>query len=91
MLIWVVAYQSVDDLHTACPGHNLGDWCFTGNYPTPGGNKVANKAFVGHMEGGRRTGLYLIRTSPTVFRGPQSYLKELCGLSKPQSPLRVTL
>ena len=45
-----VMYQSVDDLHTACP-HNLGDWYFTGNYPTPGGNKVANKAFVNYMEG----------------------------------------
>jgi len=45
-----VIYQSVEDLHTACP-HNLGDWYFTGNYPTPGGNKVANKAFINFMEG----------------------------------------
>lgn len=45
-----VIYQSVDNLHIACP-HNLGDWYFTGNYPTPGGNKVANKAFINYMEG----------------------------------------
>jgi amidophosphoribosyltransferase len=45
-----VIYQTVDNLHTACP-HNLGDWYFTGNYPTPGGNKVANKAFMNYMEG----------------------------------------
>ncbi len=45
-----VIYQTVDDLHTACP-HNLGDWYFTGNYPTPGGNKVANRAFINFMEG----------------------------------------
>lgn len=45
-----VIYQTIEDLHTACP-HNLGDWYFTGNYPTPGGNKVANKAFINYMEG----------------------------------------
>ena len=45
-----VIYQTVDNLHAACP-HNLGDWYFTGDYPTPGGNKVANKAFVNYMEG----------------------------------------
>lgn len=45
-----VIYQTVDDLHKACP-HNLGDWYFTGNYPTPGGNKVANRAFINFMEG----------------------------------------
>ncbi len=44
-----VVYQSVDDLHKACP-NNLGDWYFTGNYPTPGGNKVANKAFMNWVE-----------------------------------------
>jgi amidophosphoribosyltransferase len=43
-------YQSIEGLHNSCPGH-LGDWYFTGNYPTPGGNKVANKAFVHFMEG----------------------------------------
>lgn len=45
-----VIYQSVEGLHEACPNHT-GDWYFTGNYPTPGGNKVVNKAFINYMEG----------------------------------------
>lgn len=45
-----VVYQTVKDLHLACP-KNLGDWYFTGNYPTPGGNRVVNKAFVNYYEG----------------------------------------
>jgi amidophosphoribosyltransferase len=45
-----VVFQTVDQLHNACPKH-LGDWYFTGDYPTPGGNRVANKAFVYYMEG----------------------------------------
>jgi amidophosphoribosyltransferase len=45
-----VIYQTVDNLHKACP-HHIGDWYFTGNYPTAGGNKVVNKAFVNYMEG----------------------------------------
>ncbi len=45
-----VIYQTVNSLHKACPEH-LGDWYFTGNFPTPGGNKVVNKAFVNFMEG----------------------------------------
>ncbi|HRJ30238.1 MAG TPA: amidophosphoribosyltransferase [Cyclobacteriaceae bacterium] len=45
-----VVFQTVENLHKACPGH-LGDWYFTGNYPTPGGMKVANRAFVNYMEG----------------------------------------
>lgn len=45
-----VIYQTVEDLHKACP-ENPGDWYFTGNYPTPGGNKVVNKAFMNYMEG----------------------------------------
>ncbi len=45
-----VVYQTVDNLHQACP-KNLGDWYFTGNYPTPGGNRVVNKAFINFMEG----------------------------------------
>jgi amidophosphoribosyltransferase len=45
-----VIYQTVDNLHKACP-KNLGDWYFTGDYPTKGGNKVVNKAFVNFMEG----------------------------------------
>lgn len=45
-----ILFQSVDNLHEACPG-DRGDWYFTGNYPTPGGNQVANRAFVYYMEG----------------------------------------
>jgi amidophosphoribosyltransferase len=45
-----VIFQTVDNLHKACP-KNLGDWYFTGNYPTPGGNKVVNQAFVNFYEG----------------------------------------
>jgi amidophosphoribosyltransferase len=45
-----VVYQTVADLHEACP-NSPGDWYFTGNYPTPGGVRVANRAFVNYMEG----------------------------------------
>jgi amidophosphoribosyltransferase len=45
-----VIYQSVENLHIACP-HHKGDWYFTGDYPTPGGNKVVNKAFINFIEG----------------------------------------
>ncbi len=45
-----IIYQTVENLHKSCP-NNLGDWYFTGNYPTPGGNKVVNKAFINWMEG----------------------------------------
>ena len=45
-----VIYQTIEDLHRSCPT-NLGDWYFTGNYPTPGGNRVVNKAFINYMEG----------------------------------------
>lgn len=45
-----IIYQEVEDLHIACPNHK-GDWYFTGNYPTKGGNKVANTAFINYMEG----------------------------------------
>ena len=45
-----VIYQSIEDLHDSCPT-NTGDWYFTGNYPTPGGNKVCNKAFLNFMDG----------------------------------------
>lgn len=45
-----VVFQTVENLNAACPQH-LGDWYFTGNYPTPGGNKVVNRAFVNFMEG----------------------------------------
>lgn len=45
-----IVYQTIKNLHTACP-NNKGDWYFTGNYPTPGGNKVVNKAFMNYIEG----------------------------------------
>lgn len=45
-----VIYQTIESLHEACP-NNKGDWYFTGNYPTPGGNRVCNKAFMNYMEG----------------------------------------
>ncbi len=45
-----VIYQTIEDLHESCPT-NTGDWYFTGNYPTPGGNKVVNKAFLNYMDG----------------------------------------
>lgn len=44
-----IVYQSVENLHEACPG-SKGDWYFTGNYPTPGGNKVVNTSFINYME-----------------------------------------
>ena len=45
-----IIYQTIENLHDACPD-NTGDWYFTGNYPTPGGNKVVNKAFMNWVEG----------------------------------------
>lgn len=45
-----VIFQSIENLHLACPDH-LGDWYFTGNFPTPGGNRVANKSFINFMDG----------------------------------------
>ncbi|MFN5889748.1 MAG: amidophosphoribosyltransferase [Bacteroidota bacterium] len=45
-----ILFQSVDNLHVACP-NDSGDWYFTGNFPTPGGTQVANRAFVYYMEG----------------------------------------
>lgn len=45
-----IIYQTIENLHAACPD-NTGDWYFTGNYPTPGGNKVANNAFINFIEG----------------------------------------
>lgn len=44
-----VIYQPIGNLKTACPGHT-GDWYFSGNYPTPGGNRIANRAFINYME-----------------------------------------
>jgi amidophosphoribosyltransferase len=45
-----IVFQSIESLHEACPGHT-GDWYFTGNYPTPGGNRVANQSFINYIEG----------------------------------------
>lgn len=45
-----LVYQTIDGLHKACPDHK-GDWYFTGNYPTPGGNRLVNKAFINYYEG----------------------------------------
>ena len=45
-----IVYQTVENLHKACP-NNKGDWYFTGDYPTPGGNKVVNTAFINYVEG----------------------------------------
>jgi amidophosphoribosyltransferase len=45
-----IIFQKIEDLHSACPNHR-GDWYFSGNYPTPGGNKVVNQAFVNYVEG----------------------------------------
>ena len=44
-----IIFQTIEDLHEACPEHT-GDWYFTGNYPTPGGNKVVNKSFINYIE-----------------------------------------
>ncbi|BAX80609.1 amidophosphoribosyltransferase [Labilibaculum antarcticum] len=45
-----IVYQTIENLHIACPD-NTGDWYFTGNYPTPGGNKVVNTSFINYCEG----------------------------------------
>ncbi len=50
-----VIFQSIENLHLSCPDH-LGDWYFTGNYPTASGNKVVNKAFMNYMEGRNERG-----------------------------------
>ena len=45
-----IIYQKISDLHASCPDHQ-GDWYFTGNYPTMGGNRVVNKSFINYIEG----------------------------------------
>jgi len=45
-----IIYQSIENLHQACP-NDLGDWYFTGDYPTPGGNKVVSTSFINFIEG----------------------------------------
>ena len=47
-----IIYQTLENLHQACPNHK-GDWYFSGDYPTPGGNKVVNKAFINYVEGNK--------------------------------------
>ena len=47
-----IIYQNIDNLNKACPNH-LGDWYFTGNYPTLGGNLVANRSFINFFEGNK--------------------------------------
>ena len=47
-----IIFQPIENLHIACP-KNLGDWYFTGNYPTPGGNRVVNRAFINFFEGNK--------------------------------------
>lgn len=49
-----VVYQTIEDLHRACP-HHTGDWYFSGNYPTPGGNKLVNRAYIDWYEGRGRS------------------------------------
>ena len=51
----MVIYQTVENLHKACP-NDTGDWYFTGNYPTPGGNKVVNNSFLNFIEGRNERG-----------------------------------
>ena len=48
-----IVYNTIEALHKACPNHR-GDWYFTGNYPTPGGNKVVNRAFINYYEGNNK-------------------------------------
>jgi len=50
-----VIFQNIENLHKSCP-NNRGDWYFTGNYPTPGGNRVVNRAFMNYMEGKNERG-----------------------------------
>lgn len=50
-----VVYQTIENLHKACPNH-LGDWYFTGDYPTPGGNKVVSQSFINFVEGRNQRG-----------------------------------
>jgi len=45
-----IIFQGIKELHAACPDHR-GDWYFSGDYPTPGGNRVVNRAFINYMEG----------------------------------------
>ena len=49
-----IVYQHIDKLHQACPNHT-GDWYFSGNYPTPGGNRMVNNAFIDYIEGNQNT------------------------------------
>ena len=48
-----IIFNTIESLHEACP-NNTGDWYFTGDYPTAGGNKVVNKAFINYYEGNNK-------------------------------------
>ena len=58
-----IVFQSIEGLHEACPGHT-GDWYFTGNYPTPGGNKVVNRSFINFVEGQECKSLLILVGKP---------------------------
>ena len=45
-----IVFQMIEELHLACPNHK-GDWYFSGNYPTPGGNRLVNNSFINYIEG----------------------------------------
>ncbi len=57
-----IVYQSIEDLHAACPD-NTGDWYFTGDYPTPGGNKMVNRSFINFIEGKDQRSYWIERLS----------------------------
>ncbi len=64
-----IVYQTVENLHLACPDH-LGDWYFTGDYPTPGGNKVVSNSFINYIKGKNQRAYYSLTSSAMVFPDP---------------------
>ena len=62
-----IVFQSIEGLHEACPGHS-GDWYFTGNYPTPGGNKVVNQSFINFVEGKKYQSLLILVRKPGYLK-----------------------
>ena len=66
-----IIFQTVSNLHIACPNHT-GDWYFTGNYPTLGGNLVANRAFINYCEGKKGRAYYLV---PAHGKNPSEGIK----------------
>ena len=67
-----IIYQTVENLHKAIPD-NLGDWYFTGDYPTPGGNRVVNRAFINYFEGNKDRLIKLSLTSNKIFLQLESF------------------